>query len=327
MKQSIGIDVSKKKLDCLWLRHPEQLKIKTKVINNDPLGHRQLCDWLLSTTQQPAENIVVVMEATGIYHETVAYTLYEAGFMVVVENPAQLKAFAKTLGSTHKTDKQDSLLIARYGYTHQPKAWQPERPEIRELKALIARLDALETDYRRESNRLEKAEFTSSSATVIESIKAMLKGIEQEKLRVEKKINDHIDSHGQLKKDRQLLESIPGIGSVVSRVMLSIIHSRDFNKAEELAAFIGVIPRLVESGTFRGRSRLSKKGPGSVRAKLYMAAIVASRYNPHIIQQKERLLHHGKTKMQALGAAMRKLVHLCFGVIKHQTEYSLQVMN
>ncbi len=327
MKQFIGIDISKKKLDCLWLRDPEQLKIKTKVINNDQKGHEQLCNWLLSTTKQAAADIVVVMEATGIYHETLAYRLYKAGFTVVVENPAQVKAFAKTLGAIHKTDKQDSLLIARYGYIHRPKAWEPEAPEIRELKALIARLEALEKDSRRESNRLEKAEFAGSSSTVIDSIQVMLEKLEQEKKRVEKQIDDHIDRHDRLKKDRRLLESIPGVGPVVSRVMLSIIHSRRFKKAEELAAFVGVIPQLMESGTFKGRSRLSKKGPSFVRAKLYMAAVVAGQYNEHIIRQQKRLLANGKTKMQALSAAMRKLVHLCFGVIKNQTEYSPKVIN
>ena len=326
MKQFIGIDVSKAKLDCLWLRDPDTLKIKTKVLGNNKAGHAQLCDWLTATTHVNAEDIIVVMEATGIYHETIAYVLYEAGFNVAVVNPAQIKAFGKSMGQTHKTDKQDSLVIARYGWVHKPSLWQPEPLEIRELKALITRLEALDTDYRRESNRLEKAEFSVASLTVVESIQAMLHGLSQEKARVEKEINDHIDRHDQLKKDRQLLESIPGVGEVVSRMMLSVIHSREFTRAGEVAAYVGVIPTITESGVFKGRSRLSKKGPARVRAKLYMAAIVASQYNPDIIDQRQRLLAAGKTKMQALGAGMRKLVHICFGVIKNQTKYYPQAI-
>ena len=108
--------------------------------------------------------------------------------------------------------------------------------------------------------------------------------------------------------------------------MLSVIHSREFTRAGEVAAYVGVIPTITESGVFKGRSRLSKKGPARVRAKLYMAAIVASQYNPDIIDQRQRLLAAGKTKMQALGAGMRKLVHICFGVIKNQTKYYPQAI-
>ncbi len=118
--------------------------------------------------------------------------------------------------------------------------------------------------------------------------------------------------------------TIPGIGPVLSRCMLMVINSRQFTSPGQLAAYLGVIPKLVESGKFKGRSVLSKQGPSSVRAKLYMGAIVASRYNPDVLRQIDRLAENGKTKMQALGAAMRKLVHICFGVVKNQTEYSPQ---
>ena len=166
--------------------------------------------------------------------------------------------------------------------------------------------------------------YRGTTPIVLQSIHTMIEQLSQEKKRLERQIDDHIDRHPHLKKDRQLLASIPGIGPTMSRLMLSVIHSRSFKNAEQLAAFLGVIPKLVESGVFKGRSALSKKGPPSVRAKLYMAAIVASQHNPDVIKQKNRLLAKGKTKMQALGAAMRKLVHICFGVIKNQTEYSPQ---
>ncbi len=153
----------------------------------------------------------------------------------------------------------------------------------------------------------------------------MIGELEAERQRMEKQIDDHIDRHPDLKNDLRLLRTIPGVGVVVSRVMLSVIRSRAFNTASECAAFLGVIPKLKESGIFRGRTTLSKKGPPQVRAKLYMAAIVASQYNADIKAQRTRLLMKGKNKMQALGAAMRKLVHQCFGVLKHQTEYCQQV--
>ncbi len=325
MSLVVGIDVSKAKLDLLWLRDVDSLKAKSKVLPNTVKGHEDVVKWLLKTLKQASSEILVVMEATGIYHDNIALKLYKEGFKVAVINPARIKNYGKGLGNTHKTDKQDSLIIARYGAKENPQLWEPEKAEIRELKALLARLNALEKDFIRENNRLEKSSFSAPSESVIESIHLMLDQLKSEKKRLEKKINDHIDQSPTLKKDRQLLESIPGIGPVLSRNMLAVIHSRSFTKASEVAAYLGVIPTIVESGVFRGRSRLSKKGSSQIRAKLYMAAVVASQHNQLIMAQKKRLLLKGKTKMQALGAAMRKLVHLCFGVIKNQTEYSPQV--
>lgn len=320
----VGIDVSKAKLDCLWLRESASRKVKTKVMGNDAQGHRTLAYWLTRTIGAAPEDITVVMEATGVYHENLALALYEKGFRVCVVNPARIKAFGESLGNTHKTDKRDSLMIALYGEANTLTPWQPEPAEIRELKALIARLEALEVDCRRESNRLEKIQFNAASTTVTESIHLMLEELEKEKQRIEQQINDHIDRHPKLKNDKKLLESIPGVGPVMARLMLSVLHSRDFGSAKQVAAYLGVIPALVESGVFKGRSALSKKGPASIRAKLYMAAVAATQWNPDIRHTKQRLVRRGKTKMQALGAAMRKLVHLCYGVVNTQTEYAPQ---
>lgn len=321
----VGVDVSKAKLDVLWLKSIEPLKVKSKVFKNVRSGHDALLTWLVSQLGGAIDQLHVVMEATGVYHEGLAHRLYEQGVAVSVVNPAQVHDFAKATGATHKTDKQDSLVLARYGALMKPERWQPEAPEIRELKALLARLEALEADLQRERNRLEKAEFSAASSVVLESLHGMIDRLQQERDRLEDEIDDHIDRHPDLKADLAKLQSIPGIGPVVSRVMLSVIRSRPFKAASECAAYLGVIPVHRESGVFRGRASLSKKGPAWVRAKLYMAAIVASQHNPTIKAQRERLLGRGKTKMQALGAAMRKLVHLCFGVLKHQTEYAPQL--
>jgi len=111
--------------------------------------------------------------------------------------------------------------------------------------------------------------------------------------------------------------------------MLSVIRSRTFNSASQCAAYLGLNPIQHESGTsVRRKARLSKAGDARVRAKLYMAAVVCiqQQHNPDIKRQYERLIKKGKAKMSALGAAMRKLVHICFGVLKHQTLYQVQAV-
>lgn len=323
--ETIGIDISKDKLDVLWLRDIASKKVKTKVFKNNKTGHQELLNRLLKTTGKPITDIRCVMEATGIYHEALAYILYEAGLQVCVANPAKVKAHGNSLGVRYKTDKKDSYVIAHYGITMSPQPWQPESVEIRELKALIARHQAIEKDLQRELNRLEKAQFTQVCSVVEASIVQMAEELKKQKAYLEKQIDEHIDQHPDLKKDRCLLESIDGVGSVISMLMLAMLRSREFSSARQCAAFVGLNPVQYESGSSVKRcSRLSKAGDPKLRAKLYMAAVVATRCNPDVKRQYERLLKTGKSKMCALGAAMRKLVHICFGVLKHQVEFQPQ---
>ena len=327
MKYYVGIDVAKDKLDCLWLRDIESLKVKTKVLPNTSAGFSTLCSWFEKQITVELGNIHVTLEATGVYHEALAYALYDMGVNVSIVNPAQVRDFAKGLGVRNKTDRKDSQVLARYGALAKPRLWQPEPEAIRTLKALLSRLSALETDLQRERNRMEKVCNSQGSQAVIESIQTMIDHLQKECARVEQQIDDHIDDHPSLKKDREHLQSISGVGNVVSREMLCVLRSRPFKKASQVAAFLGVVPKLHESGKLKGRTTLSKKGSGRIRAKLYMAAVVSIRHNPDIKYQYERLLKAGKTKMQAIGAAMKKLVQICFGVLKHQSEYRPQITN
>ena len=112
------------------------------------------------------------------------------------------------------------------------------------------------------------------------------------------------------------------MGQQTGSNLLAIVHSYHFDSAEQLAAYLGLVPVERQSGSsIRGRARLSKAGPARIRAVLYMAAVVATKYNPHVKAVYDRLLAKGKAKMAAIGAAMRKLVHLCFGVLKTRMPY------
>jgi len=321
---TIGIDVSKAKIDCAWLR--EEGKLKFKVFPNTLLGCNDLIKWSLKNTGLEINQLHFIMEATGIYHEQLAMQLYNADTMVSVANPAQVKFYAQGLGVRTKNDKKDSAVLARYGLKETPKLWQPEPVEIRTLKALIARLDGIEKDLQREKNREEKAIISKAPDEVLNSVKQMIGLLETEQKRLDKLIEEHINKHKNLKENKALLKSIPGVGKVVATRMLMLMGSREFKSASQCAAYLGLVPVERLSGTsVKGRSRLSKAGNPAIRAKLYMAAVVATRYNPDIQAQYERLTKKGKSKMSALGAAMRKLVQICFGVLKHQKPYQPQV--
>lgn len=319
---TIGIDVSKAKLDCAWIRDLASMKIKSKVQANTPAGHKALLAWAVDQTGVDIAQVHFVMEATGVYHERLAHALHKAGAKVSVVNPARIRDFAKSLGAQTKTDKKDSVMIARYGMIQSPRLWEPEATEIRELKSLISRCDAVKKDIQRELNRLEKTIASGASEEVRASIETVRAQLEAERRRLESLIDDHIDKHPSLKNDCALLQSIPGVGPVIAQQMVAVIRSRSFDRASQCAAFLGLIPVERQSGTsVFSPPRLSKRGDGRIRGKLYMAAIVATRHNPDIRSQYQRLLKSGKAKKSAIGAAMRKLVQICFGVLKHQAPY------
>jgi transposase len=263
-----------------------------------------------------------ILEGTGVYHELAALALTDAGATVSIVNPAQVKDFGRSLGVRTKTDGVDSLVLARFGAMLRPKPWTPPAQEARVLQALLSRREAIAQDLQRERNRLEKADATDTPSLIRQSIVESIAFLEKQLTKLQQDIDDHINKHPDLKADRDLLMSIPAVGPQVGNHLLAVMHNHQFQSAEQLAAYLGLVPVERQSGSsVLGRPKLSKAGPARIRAVLYMAAIVGTQYNPHIKALYQRLQDRGKSKMSALGAAMRKLVHLCFGVIKTRQPY------
>lgn len=324
----IGIDVSKHKIDVAWLRDPVQRKVKTRGFSNDPAGFAALLEWARHHTGATAQQLHFIVEATGVYHEALAYALHDAGARVSVVNPAQVRRYAESFGRRSKTDKKDSVILAWYGTTQHPRLWEPEPDAVRILKALVARLEAVENDIQRESNRLEKAQVSDVTPQVARSIQSMLSHLEDEKQRLLKEIDQHLDQHPNLKNDHALLQSIPGVGPVLGRYMTVMLRSRSFESAAQAGAYVGLAPLHNQSGlSVRGQSSIGKNGNSNLRAKLYMATVVAIQHNPVIRTFYQQLLKNGKAKKVALVAAMRKLVHICYGVLKHQQPFQAHAEN
>lgn len=322
----IGIDVGKQFLDICFMSSKTTPKLKSKRFNNQKADFKNLSRWIKKSLISPSE-VLITVEATGVYHEAIVNFLYEEGFQIFVSNPGRAKKFAQSLGLLHKTDKSDAAMLAKYGslQTNKAQLWKPEGPQSREIKALVRRLNALEKDCQRENNRLEASSISGASNYVIESIKRMILILKTEIKELHGVIDDLINSNPVMKENHRLLLTIVGIGSVMAREITCLFSTKSFDNAKQVAAYVGLIPKLNESGIFKGRTSLSKSGPSRIRSKLYLAAVSASKYNPNIAAQKDRLIRAGKSKMQALGAAMRKLIQICFGVIKNQTAYQVQV--
>jgi transposase len=309
----LGIDIAKAKFDVALLT-PEG-KIRRKSCANTPSGFADLTRWL---ERHDASVVHAALEATGTYGDALAHYLYDAGHLVSVLNPAVTHAYAATQLARAKTDRIDAERIARYTATQRPAAWTPAPRAVRELQALIRRLDALQGMRTQETNRLEAGPLVAAVRASIETVIATLTA---EIKAVQRQIRDHVDQHPGLRDQRDLLTSIPGIGEATAAVLIAELFDKRYTSARQAAAFAGVVPRVCESGTLKARGRLVKIGPGRLRKALYFPALTALRFNPTLRALQARLRAAGKPPMVIVGAAMRKLIHLAFGVLKSGRAY------
>jgi transposase len=302
----LGIDIAKRKFDVALLN---QGKFKTKVFDNDVSGINACLKWLGTHAGGPVH---ACLEATGSYGEALACALHDAGHTVSVLNPARTKAYAQSLGLRQKTDAVDAKMLARFVHTQQPAVWTPPPAELRALQALLRRLDALGEMRTQEKNRLGVAELIVS-----DSITQHLDYLEVQIEALKAQIQNHIDQHPGLKQQQDLLDSIPGVGSATSAWLIGELNLTRFDSARQAAAFVGLTPRSHLSGTsVRGKPKLSKQGNSLLRKLLYFPAVTAMTHNPLVRALCLRLEAKGKHKMAIIAAAMRKLIHIAFGVIK-----------
>lgn len=309
----LGIDISKKDFHVFLLK--EERGSKPKKFTNSTEGFESLNKWL---KKLGVEELHACMEATSIYGDALAEFLYEAGYQVSVVNPARIKGFAKSELLRTKTDSVDAALIARFCAAIKPSFWKPTPFEVKELPALLRRLESLTQMYQQEENRLETATETIAKLT-----RAHLEYIQEQQAEIKKMMSDHFDQYPHLKQQRELLTSIPGIGEQTAAVLLAEVgRIEDYKNARQLAAYAGLTPCERSSGTsVHGKTRLSCTGNVRLRKALYMPAVVAMRCNPLLKAMSERLFGRGKVKMQVIGALMRKLVHLAFGILKSQKPF------
>jgi len=309
-QSTLGIDISKATLDVVLLR-PDQ-GAQAASYDNNPAGFKKLAKWL---RKRRAGQVHACLEATGLYGDDVALFLHEEGHIVSVVNPARIKGYAASQLQRNKTDRLDAALIADFCRTQQPPAWTPPDPTWRELRVLARHLLDLKDMRQQERNRLQAG---VPSVTVRQTLEAHIAFIQRQIDELEQHIRDHIDHHPDLKRQRELLDSIPGIGPLTASLLIAEIGDlQRFDHAGQVAAFAGLNPRQRRSGSsVRGQTPLSKTGSATLRRILYFPAISARHHNPVIAPWCDQLAARGKPKMQVIGAAMRKLLVLAYGVLK-----------
>ena len=348
----VGIDVSQGKLDVCVEEEPppalpllrsklsykdkkrgqsqakSQAKVKArhKEFPNTQEGWTKLRGWVhqLSNAGRPGALVVhYCMEATGSYSTPLAVFLAEKGARVSVVNPRLIANHTKKRGQGNKTDKADAATIADFCRKENPPLWEVPAPELLQLQALVRRFEAVQDLVQQEKCRLAAP---GQSPAVLESVRATLAFLEQEMARLRQQMRDHVnkdDQEGGLKRQFELLTSIAGIGEATAHLVLAELGDvTRFEDAEAVGAFAGLAPREHKSGTsIHKATTISRQGSWRLRKGLYLPTIVACRFNPVIKAFYQRLLKRGLKPKAAVVAAMRKLLMICFGVLKNQTAF------
>jgi transposase len=309
----IGIDISKLYFDTAL---PNGEGYGHYRFDNNDAGFSSLLGIL------PAAS-VVVMEASGPYYLRLATYLSKQGIAVSVINPLVIRRFCQMRMTRAKIDKKDSRMIAEYGRIEKPALWQQPKEYVVALQQMEALLANVHKEYTAVSNQLQNF---SSSGMLNTKLEVMIKQELEHKQELIDKLTEQMEElakkhYGAMLAD---IESIPGLGRKTA-IMLIVLSGgfSHFSNYRKLSAYIGLSPRIFESGTsVKGKARICKMGMSRIRAMLYLCSWSAKRYNKPCCQLYERLLAKGKAKKVALIAVANKLLKQAFAIATRQTMYN-----
>ena len=298
----VGIDVSKDRLDGHVLPSGEAF-----AVTRDGKGLAELVERL-----QPLGCNAIAVEATGGFETVVAAALGAAGLPVIVVNPAQVRAFATALGKRAKTDPIDAEVIARFVEATRPEVRPLPDAETQMLADLVARRRQIVEMIKAERQREKRA-----SAQAAKSIARLLKALQKELTSVDADIDDHVRGSPAWAATEDLLTSVPGIGSIIARTVIAELPELGRLDRRQIAALVGLAPWTRQSGQWRGKSFIGG-GRASVRSALFVAAMVAARFNPQLQAFHQGLIARGKAKKVAIIAVARKLLTILNAIIRYQ---------
>jgi transposase len=305
----VGVDVSKARLDVgLW---PSEQSFSEP---NEAQGRARLA--LRLAGLQPA---LVVLESTGRLEVPLALELEEHGVPYRIVNPRQVREFARSMGKLAKTDRIDALMLARWAESAKPEPKALPDPARRELRALVMRRAQLIEAKVAEENRLSG----ETVVRVLKSLKASIAWLERQIAQLDRELERAIRGNPEFAALSDTLESVPGVGANTVRMLAATLPELGKLTRQKIAALVGIAPLNRDSGKTQGR-RFCWGGRAEVRCALYMAALVASRYNPVIKAIYARLRAKGKPAKVALVACMRKLLTILNAMVRDQTPWRRQ---
>ncbi len=303
-----GIDISKQTIDCSILK--ENGKVVHKKLGNNHKGFEKLLTEL-------SEDSHVVMEASGPYYLKLSTFLFEKGIKVSVVNPLIIRRFCQMRFLRTKTDKKDASMIREYGELENPALWEPDEPMILKLKQLSTCIDLLDKSITASTNQLLAfKEMPGTDEDLIKQMQFIIEMNEKEKEKMEKQMDEI--SKQYYGKTYECLQSIPGIGPKTSAMLIAITANfSSFEHYKQLIAYVGLNPRVFESGTsVKGKGHICKIGTARLRKTIYLCTWSAKRTNPQCAQMYERLQMKCKPKKVINVAIANKLLRQAFAVGK-----------
>jgi len=328
LKQSLGIDVSKENLsihlgqlssklakDFIW--HPD--------VSNSPEGFKVLGRWLKRVLIDGVD-LMIVMEATGVYHQGICNYLYAKGYTVCVMQSGRVKRYAQSLDQRSKTDALDSKMLSMLGLERNLRPWSPPSKEMEALKALSRERGSLLKDKTIEINRQGAiASSCYSSSRASKRHLARLRLIHAQIDAIEEEMRELVCKTKALKVGIGYLESIPGISFIsAATVVGETLGFEAITCGKQLTSYAGYDVILRESGNFKGKTKISKKGNSHIRAVLHMPSMTCVRCNPTLGQFYKRLKPQKAKPIVALVAVQRKLLILMFTLWKNETYYDAE---
>lgn len=311
-KNNIGIDVSKQLLEVAV--HESEFRYRCR---NQVGAFAELLAELISW--RPAR---IVVEATGGLEKPLVTALHAANLPVVVINPRQVRAFAKAIGQLAKTDRLDAGVLAHFAAAIKPPLRPLKSKDEQELEALMGRRGQLVEILVAEKNRRHSA----TSDIVRETIKEHIDWLEERIAELDEQLQARLVSSGAWQNKDAILQSVPGIGPVVSFSLLADLPELGTLNRQRISKLVGVAPLNCDSGQQRGVRHIFG-GRARVRSMLYMAALTALRFNPVIKEFYQRLVAKGKPHKVALTACMRKLLSIVNLMVRNQTSWKTNLIS
>jgi len=326
-KYCIGIDIDKKTFKvCLLYRSSDLTKRVqgSKTFSNGKEGFKEFITWISKKIKVKGVPQSYVMEATGVYHEQLAYFLEGQGKNVHIALPLKSKRYLQSLGIRSKTDKIDAKGLGMMGCEQSLRSWHPSSPALLKLRSLTRQIESLQTHRTSFLNQLESANHAAIiDRMVIKSLKTMIKQVENQITKLEKQVKENIRMDEVLRRKYKLISTIKGVGLMSFAVVVSESNGFSlFKNQRQLVCYSGYDVVENQSGQRRGKTRISKKGNSHIRRILHMASLSSVNSDEIIFRNLyQRVVDRTGIKMKGYVAVQRKLLVLIYTLWKNDMEF------
>lgn len=325
----IGIDISKADFRACMMGNNGKKDFKviaSRKFSNTTKGFNDFIHWTKKHHKKyEVEEVEYLMEATGVYHENLAWELYEKEHKVIIVLPNQAKAFLKSEGIKSKTDKIDAKGLAKMVLVKKLRYWKPISPVLKELRTLTRYYQITQKELTQNRNRLHALEHSHKpDKFVLKQLRQHLKFLEKQADSIRQQIEQVSKSDGDLHNKMQQLKTIRGVGTLTVAVVVAETNGFElFYNHKQLTSYAGYDIIEHQSGKYYGQTRISKKGNSHIRRALHFPAFETVRQKNIFQDLYERVFERTKKKMKAYTAVQRKLLIVMYTLWKKETDFDL----